>query len=331
MQLLIKCFFLVLVFFSIGLVQVFILIKTIDNGSQVVIRDLLFTEVYTEHELDSLHKKLDEINYSNYSEEDLKNIYNDFPQDLKKIIEFSINTLSSQHQKVTYIINHFSPSFNMDSQQCMISDISSTTRKIFEAGLGCCSDYAKSAVTILASIGIKSREINNNRHTSIEYFNSHTNSWVWIDTSYRLYSINEEGELQSAEEIFLSRYSEIKYVEFGLKNLTQFTSFKINKFHKPNQNNALFYSLESLDPPLRDRFIELGINPAITEIIFHVTNMRQGKIVLMPYGFQSIIFSFAKYSAFLFILLGVMLNLIMSFLISMKISNFIYNTYWKKT
>lgn len=329
MKALLNCSFSLIFFFALGLLQSFILIFLIDNGSQVVIRDLLFTKVYTEKQLESLHNKLDEINYSNYKKEDLINIYNNFPENLKDIIEISNNSFSSQHEKVLFLMNNFSPSFNMDSEQCLINNVSDTTRRVFEAGEGCCSDFAKSAITILATIGIKSREINNNRHTSIEYFNSDTNSWIWIDPSYRLFAVNNKEDLLSAEEIFLSRYGEIKYIEFGLKTLTEFMPFEDNIYHLPNQNNALFYSLDSLDPPLRDKFIDYGISTAITELIFHVTNLRQGKAALMPYGFQSIIFNFAKYSALLLILIGLIVTALTSFFASIKVTNLLFNRYRK--
>ena len=328
MKIFLNFIFLIITFISISLVQAYSLTHLIDNGSQVVLRDLLFTKIYTEHELDELHKALEKINYSNYTNDDFHSIYKELPEDLKSDIEFSMNSFSNINDKVLSIINTFSPSF--DREQCLINDLLNTTKKIYNSGEGCCSDYAKSAITILAIMGIKAREVNNNRHTSIEYFNPDTNSWIWIDPSYRLYAVNHNGAKLSAEAIFFSRYDNINYIEFGSDSLIGYSPFKENRFHKPNQNNALFYSLESLDPPLREKLITSGINPAITDLIFHLTNLRQGKLALMPYGFQSIIFTFSKYLAFLLIIIGLLFNTLISFFISVKITNNIFRTPGRK-
>ena len=331
MNLLINFIFSFILFVALSLFQAFCLTLVIDNGSQVVIRDLLFTKIYTEHELEGLHKKLDEINYSNYDGNKLQNLHKQLPVGLINEIEFSNNLNQTMHEKVLYIIEKFSPSLIIESSQCIVDDPLETTRRIYNSGEGCCSDYAKSAIIILNIMGIKAREINNNRHTAIEYFNSDTNSWIWIDPSYRLYAKNHNGEKLSAEGIFLSRYNEINYIKFSPRTLEQFSSFDDNKFHKPNQNNALFYSLESVDPPLRDRLIKFGISPAVIDLLFQITNMREGKLVLMPYGFQSIIFNFAQYSAYLIIFIGLAFNLLISFIISAKIANNTIRTFKKNS
>lgn len=54
-----------------------------------------------------------------------------------------------------------------------------------EAGLGCCSDYAKIWLSYANRIGLPAREVQYFRHAGVEYLDAQLGQWIWFDALYR--------------------------------------------------------------------------------------------------------------------------------------------------
>ena len=189
------------------------MVKIIDKGDQVSIRDLLFTSFMQEKETKKIKNTLNEINYELLDEVEKKFYLDKLEKKLQDLIR-SIKNIKNIDVKVEMLLNNFSPSFNLDGTQCFKKvDLIYNINQVYSKGLGCCSDYARASIFLLNILNIKARKVNNYRHTSIEYYNEDRKKWIWIDPSYRIFAYrgNNKNNRLNQFEIFAANISEAKF------------------------------------------------------------------------------------------------------------------------
>ena len=68
-------------------------------------------------------------------------------------------------------------------------------------GIGCSSDFNESFMLHSQFVGLKVREVNDNRNTSSEYFDPEVKRWKWIDTSFRMQLVNKAGLILNSHNV----------------------------------------------------------------------------------------------------------------------------------
>lgn len=66
---------------------------------------------------------------------------------------------------------------------------------------GCCSDYTAAFLVYAGALGLPARRVENQIHTTAEYFDRHTGSWVWVDPMYREQATDTTGRLLSQFDV----------------------------------------------------------------------------------------------------------------------------------
>ena len=94
------------------------IIKTVDKGDQVSIRDLIFT-IFCTSDLNTNKIKdiLSEIEYSNFDENQKQFYLKQIDKKLQNFILSLQNELNID-KKVVLLLNQFSPSFNLENVEC---------------------------------------------------------------------------------------------------------------------------------------------------------------------------------------------------------------------
>ncbi|MDA9171058.1 transglutaminase domain-containing protein [Alphaproteobacteria bacterium] len=315
-----KLVFPTLIFSFISLLQFFLLIKIIDNGNQVSIRDLLFTTFVQENNLDKIKETLSEINYKipNKFENDF--FLASLDQKLQNLIKL-IENVKDVDKKVEMLLNNFSPSFNLDIAQCNQKvDLIYNINSIFTTGLGCCSDYAKTSISLLNILGIKAREVNNYRHTSIEYYNK--DKWIWIDPSYRVFAYKGEdtNNKLSQFELFSANIGESRFYQFADINLLDFKTLNQIYHHKPSQYGSISYSLTVVNNNFRDQLIDFGIHKSLIDLVYLITGINKGKLTIVPNGNNFIFSKIAQFFSYFTILIIILTNLLITKFIIKKLN-----------
>lgn len=300
-----------LIFSFISFLQLFLLIKIIDKGDQVSIRDLLFTSFVQESDTKKINSTLSKINYVMLDEIDKDFHLAKLEEKLQELIK-SIKNVRNVDRKVEILLNNFSPSFNLDDTQCnQKADLIYNINKVFTKGLGCCSDYARVSIFLLNMLNIKAREVNNYRHTSIEYYNEDKNKWVWIDPSYRIFAYrgNDIDNKLNQFEIFSSNIGENNFFQFANKNLLDFKPLNKIYHHKPQQYGSISYSLSVDNNGLRDKIVDFGIHKSLVDLVYLVTGINKGKLTIIPTGNNFIFSKIAQIFSYIFIIFIIILNL----------------------
>jgi hypothetical protein len=80
---------------------------------------------------------------------------------------------------------------------------------------GCCSDYVVAFQVYAAALGLPTRRVENETHTSVEYFDRQIGHWIWLDAMYRAQAIDRAGHLLSHFEIRddLLRHQAVHFIE----------------------------------------------------------------------------------------------------------------------
>lgn len=301
----------ILIFSSISFLQLLLMIKIIDKGDQVSLRDLLFTSFVQENNTKNIKSALNEINYELFDEVEKNYYLAKFEKKLQDLIT-SIKNKKNIDTKVELLLNNFSPSFNLNGTQCFQkANLIYNVNKIYTEGLGCCSDYARVSIFLLKILNIKAREVNNYRHTSIEYYNKDKKKWIWIDPSYRIFAYkgNDKNNKLSLFEIFSANINEVNFFQFAKKNLIDFKPLNKIYHHKPQQYGSISYSLTVDNNSLRDEIIDFGISKSIVDLVYLITGINKGKLTILPTGNNFIFSKIAQFFSYLFILFIIVINL----------------------
>ena len=187
--------------------------------------------------------------------------------------------------------------------------------------MGCCSDYAKVSIFLLNLLGIDAREVNNYRHTTIEYFNKQKNKWIWIDPSFRIFAYkgkNINNKLNQFE-VFTNKLNDSTFYQFANKQLLNFIPLEQIHYYRPQQYSSISYSLMNINNDLRDKLIDFGIHKSIVDLFYLVTGINKGKLTVIPNGNSYIFYVFAQISAYITILLIITLNIFISLKIISKL------------
>tara|TARA_B100001093_G_C26704414_1_gene960560 strand:- start:55 stop:1050 length:996 start_codon:yes stop_codon:yes gene_type:complete len=309
-----KFLLIILIFSLISFLQFFLLIKIIDKGDQVSIRDLLFTSFVQDRDIQKINNALNEINYEVLGKVE-KNFYlTKLDKKLQQLL-ISIKNVRDIDTKVEILLNNFSPSFNLNGTQCNEkTDLIYNINNIFTEGLGCCSDYARASIFLLNILNIRAREVNNYRHTSIEYYNEDKKKWIWIDPSYRIYAYsgNDRNKKLDLFEIFSSNIGESIFFQFANKNLLDFKPLIEIYHHQPQQYGSISYSLSVDNDGLRDKIIDFGIHKSLVDLVYLFTGINKGKLTIMPTGNNFIFSKIAQIFSYIFIILIILINLLIT-------------------
>lgn len=68
-------------------------------------------------------------------------------------------------------------------------------------GEGCCSDHAEVFNALAAVFGVFSREARHSSHTFSEFWDESLGKWVWVDTHYAVYAVDEDARPLSLLEL----------------------------------------------------------------------------------------------------------------------------------
>jgi hypothetical protein len=78
-------------------------------------------------------------------------------------------------------------------------------------GNGCCSDFSKVFILYAEYFCLQSREVSNLGHTAVEYWDSSTKKWLWLDPYNRVEIRDSKGSpigvLEFREKMALEKYS----------------------------------------------------------------------------------------------------------------------------
>jgi hypothetical protein len=66
---------------------------------------------------------------------------------------------------------------------------------------GCCSEYTAAFLVYAGALGLPARRVENQIHTTAEYFDRNAGNWVWVDPMYRAQATDGTGRLLSHFEI----------------------------------------------------------------------------------------------------------------------------------
>jgi hypothetical protein len=315
-----------LIFSFISFIQFFLIIKIVDKGEQVSIRDLLFTQFVNDQNLNKIEGILSQIEYSKLNDTYRKEYLKNLDVGLLNLLK-NLENYFDTDEKVEILLNKFSPSFNLENVQCNeVANLYYNVNTIFTTGRGCCSDYARAAIFLLKILDIKARQVNNYRHTSIEYFNEQKNKWIWIDPSYRIFAYkgkkldNKINQFQ----IFTSKINDSKFHQFANTKLINFIHLEQIYHHKPQQYGSISYSLMNTNNDLRDKLIDYGIPKSMVNLIYLITGKNKGKLTVLPNGNSYIFYVFAQIFAYLTILFIIIFNIYVSLKIMLKINSRIF-------
>lgn len=309
-----KLLFIILIFSLISLFQFFLVIKIIDKGDQVSIRDLLFTIFVQDRDIQKINNALNKINYKVLDKVEKDFYLTKLDKKLQELL-ISVKKVRNIDIKVETLLNNFSPSFNIDDAQCSEkADLIYNINNIFTTGLGCCSDYARASIFLLNILNIRAREVNNYRHTSIEYYNEDKKKWIWIDPSYRIYAYsgNDTNKKLDLFEIFSSKIGESIFFQFANKNLLNFKPLIEIYHHQPQQYGSISYSLSVDNNGLRDKIIDFGIHKSLVDLVYLLTGINKGKLTIMPTGNNFIFSKIAQIFSYIFIILIILINLLIT-------------------
>ena len=315
-----KVIFFLFLFSLISLIQLYLIIKIVDKGDQVSIRDLIFTTFVSDLNTNKIKNILSEIEYSKFDENQKQYYLKQIDKRLQNIILSLQNELNID-KKVELLLNQFSPSFNLENVECnSTTNLVYNVNTIFTKGLGCCSDYAKVSIFLLNLLGIDAREVNNYRHTTIEYFNKQKRKWIWMDPSYRIFAYkgkNIDNKLDQFE-VFTNKLNDSTFYQFASKQLLNFIPLKQIHYYRPQQYSSISYSLMNTNNNIRDKLIDFGIHKSLVDLFYLVTGINKGKLTVIPNGNSYIFYVFAQICAYITILLIITLNIFISLKINFK-------------
>lgn len=117
---------------------------------------------------------------------------------------------------------------------------------------GCCSDYTAVFQVYAAALELPVRRVENETHTTSEYFDRRSGNWIWIDPMYRAQMTDVTGHLLSHYQIrkHLLEYQPVRIVEFLDAPMTAQTFHGL--YDRTHYSIGYWYPL--VDPAFSDEF-----------------------------------------------------------------------------
>jgi len=171
--------------------------------------------------------------------------------------------------------------------RCGLEESLAERFSLIQKGVGCCSDF-NDAFAIQASVmGLKTREVNNQVHTTSEYYDRNERRWKWVGTSYRTLMADKNGRLLSAYAIRGSNpWDRIRVVDAPPFDKEGFSTIGYEG-HYSSKNALQFWNLNSNPAYVfsRERWlIEKGFPRSYVQLFSFLTGVRSGYLFLAsPY------------------------------------------------
>lgn len=259
---------------------VLLLLLGLGNDGKVYMRNILFSQIYTEKDLPAETAIDDKIqSYFKRDQSPADYIHYINQDKLKDLIKTKDDPKADDRDLAVAIIQSLG---NMSDGK--ICGLESLNKIVFdtERGMGCCSDYSKAWMFYAIYLGMNVREVNSLNHTTVEYQDRRTGRWHWIDPFNRVEIVQANSQVMSLFEIrSATLFDQLQYNRVAKGN----AEFDVENYegYAPSQLSVLmwrlgtnFLGIDRWDSRLR----KLGLPKSIRQTILLVTGVQPHWMIL---------------------------------------------------
>ncbi len=257
----------------------------IPNNAKVAIRDLAFSDIYTDGEVQS-QEQLDKIighGFKRAKDADVQSYYQYL--DAARLEQLKILKLRAPDDD-TYIARAIgawtSRSTLPDLERvCGVDGLKATVTSVSRQK-GCCSDFARTYIAYANALQLPVRRTSNADHSAVEYFDRRLAKWVWLDPYMRTQIASEDGELLNQYEIRNRKHW--KALTLIALSSVDSSNDAVNYYSYMPKGYGLISWLKGVNDIEIDRYDtalrRIGMGKALRQMVLLIAGIQPGYVLL---------------------------------------------------